>query len=182
VIVGETMYLPWGGTSAIKILNCAACSGDDWKPEISSIGGIPVNKMAGGEWKDKWSAGSPLVWQDMAYLVDMYGTFYAVDLKAGKLAYRQDLDIRGLQHYNAIGVAASPTLIGKYIYVLDNQGTTFVIEPGREFKLVATNRIESQIQRTVAIPPQEILSYSAPLTDGKNIFLRGEKYLYCIGE
>jgi outer membrane protein assembly factor BamB len=181
-VSGETVYLPWCGMAAIFVIDCAECTGDDWKPKFSTIGGISINKKADGTWVDKWTAGSLLIHEGFAYGIDMYGTFYAVDLKEQKLAYRQQIETRGLQHYNALGIAASPTLFGKNVYVSDNQGTTFVIETGGTFKLVATNRIANQIQRTCAIPPQEIISYAAPISDGRNIFIRGEKFLYCIGK
>jgi hypothetical protein len=176
------MYLPWCGMASIFIVDFSKCEGDNWKPDFSQTEGLTINKKADGTWVDKWTAGSPLIHEGFAYGIDMYGTFYAVDLATKKLAYRQELDTRGLQHYNALGVSASPTLLGKHIYVSDNQGTTFVLEPGPQYKPVATNRIASQIQRTCAVPPQEIISYAPPITDGKSIFIRGEKYLYCIGQ
>lgn len=182
VVIGDVMYLPWQGTLSIKVLNFSKCTGDQWQPERGSFEAGNPRGPDGKGWQDKWSAGSPLVWQDMLYMVDMYGTFIAVDLKTQQVAYRQNLDTRGLQHYNAMGVVASPTLMENHIYVFDNQGTGIVLEPGRQFKQVAINRIESQLERTVAIPPQEILTYSAPVADGKCFFLRGEKYLYCVGE
>jgi hypothetical protein len=32
------------------------------------------------------------------------------------------------------------------------------------------------------IPAQETIGYSPPLPDGNRLYLRGERYLYCIGE
>ena len=84
-------------------------------------------------------------------------------------------------HYNSVPVAASPTLIGKHIFLCDNQGTTVVIEPGREFKEVARNRLDTVLDRHLPLPAQETLTYSPPITDGSLIFLRGERYLYGIG-
>jgi len=66
--------------------------------------------------------------------------------------------------------------------VLDNQGMCVVLEPGPVFKQVAVNRIETVIQRDWPIPPQETLSNGVPVFDGKRMYLRGERYLYCIGE
>jgi hypothetical protein len=113
--------------------------------------------------------------------VDIYKTLYIVDLKSKQTLIRQDLDFGGLMHYNAVPVAASPTLIGKYICLQNNQGEAIMIEPGRTFKPVAKNVIATQLPRVWATPPQETLSYAPPITDGQHIYLRGEQYLYCIG-
>jgi len=56
-----------------------------------------------------------------------------------------------------------------------------VLEPGPTYKPVAVNRIETVIGRDWPIPPQEILANGAPVFDGNRMYLRGEKYLYCIG-
>ena len=54
--------------------------------------------------------------------------------------------------------------------------------PGREYREVARNRIDTVLERELPLPAQETLTYSPPITDGGQIFLRGERYLYCIGE
>ncbi|MBI4600762.1 MAG: PQQ-binding-like beta-propeller repeat protein [Planctomycetes bacterium] len=116
------------------------------------------------------------------YAIDIYSTLYAVDPASRETLYRQDLGLDGLFHYNAVPVAASPALIGGRIYALDNQGTTVVLEPGRTFREVARNRIATQLERTVPIPAQETTSYAAPVPDGDRLYIRGERYLYAIGE
>ena len=70
---------------------------------------------------------------------------------------------------------------GQHIFLCDNQGTTVVIEPGRAFKEVARNRLDTVLDRHLPLPAQETLTYSPPITDGNLIFLRGERYLYGIG-
>jgi hypothetical protein len=47
---------------------------------------------------------------------------------------------------------------------------------------VAENRIETALPRDWPMPPQEILANGPPVFEGKRMYLRGEKYLYCIGE
>jgi hypothetical protein len=80
-----------------------------------------------------------LVHQGLSYSVDIYGCLYVRDLKTQATVYYQDLELDGLMHYNAVPVAASPTLIGERIVVLDNQGTAVILAPGREFKILARN-------------------------------------------
>jgi hypothetical protein len=184
VILGDTMYLQRYGVTEMSIFDFAGCAGDDWQPKQVATIGLPgeVSRKPDGGWIDRWTAGSPLVWQGLAYQVDIYGTLYVVDLAARQMVYRQDLQLRGLMHYNAVPVAASPTLIGRHIYIMDNQGTTLVLEPGRDFKVVARNQLGTQLERDWPIPAQETLAYAPPIADGNRLYLRGERYLYCIGE
>ena len=56
------------------------------------------------------------------------------------MVYRKVLPLKPrTQYWNWAGCSASPTLAGKYIYLMDNQGTTLVIQPGREYREVAQN-------------------------------------------
>lgn len=103
-------------------------------------------------------------------------------LAGGKPLYKQDVGFDELHHYNAIGVGASPTLAGKYIYAIDNQGECVVLEAGRTLKQVAVNRIGTLLPRDWPISPQEILANAAPVFDGSRMYLRGEQYLYCTGK
>ncbi len=82
--------------------------------------------------------------------------------------------------FDHIGATASVVLSGKYIYLLDNQGICVVIEPGRTFKQVAYNRMDMLLQHPWPVGTRE-RTPSAPIFAGKDIFIRGEKYLYCIG-
>jgi hypothetical protein len=72
--------------------------------------------------------------------------------------------------------------VGNHIHVSDNQGTTLVLEPGTKYKVVACNRITTQIDRSWPIPAQETIGYAPPVTDGAHLYLRGEGHLYCIGK
>jgi outer membrane protein assembly factor BamB len=181
VILGDVVYQPNYGVNHLNVLDFTGATGDDWKPKRTTIE-VPTEALPNGKRVDRWTAGSPLVVDGVAYLVDIYATLYAVDLQAKKLLYRQQTELRGLFHYNALPVAASPTLIGKHIVIEDNQGTTLVLEPGRTFRQVAKNRIGTQLDRWWPIPAQETVGYSPPVADGNRLYLRGERYLYCIGE
>ncbi|RLS44250.1 MAG: hypothetical protein DWH84_04805 [Planctomycetota bacterium] len=66
--------------------------------------------------------------------------------------------------------------------ILDNQWTAFILAPGREFKVLGRNRIETRLDRVWPLPAQEALAYAPPIADDKCLYLRGERYLYCIGE
>lgn len=185
VIIGDTMYLGQYGVNRMSVYDFKGVNGDDWKPELKATIDLDLPRehslRPDGSWLDHSTAGSPLVYQGLAYKVDIYGWLYVVDLETMKTVYYKDLGIDGLMHYNAVPVAASPTLVGDRIVVLDNQGTAVAVAPGREFKILARNRIQTQLERVWPLPAQETLAYAPPIADGDCLYLRGERYLYCIG-
>jgi len=182
VILGDVLYLPWNGITGLIVADFSEATGDAWQPKLRVIEVACDSHRPNGEWLDRWTAGSPVIHEGTYYNVDQYGVFYAVDLKSGKTLYKKDAGFDELHHYNAIGVGASPTLGGKHVYVVDNQGMCVVLEPGPAYKQVAVNRIGTVLNRDWPIPPQELLSNGAPVFDGNRMYVRGEQYLYCIGE
>ena len=181
-VLGEVMYLSWLGISNLIVADFSGVSGEAWSPKVRIIELTTDHRRPNGEWLDRWTAGSPVIWNGTFYGIDQYGVFYAVDLASGKTLYKQDVGLDEMHTYNHIGVGASATLAGKYLYVIDNQGTVVVLEPGPAYQQVAVNRIQTQLARDWPIPPQETLANGAPVFEGKRMYLRGEKYLYCIGE
>src|SRR5262249_53161377 len=92
------------------------------------------------------------------YLIGPHGLLCCVDAATGREHYRQRLGAE---------VSASPVFANGRIYIVDEEGTTTVIEPGRAFRRLAVNRLHERVQASPAIA-------------GKEIFLRTEKALYCI--
>jgi hypothetical protein len=181
VILGDVIYQPKFGVGHLNVLDFTGARGDQWKPQRQDIE-VPTDRLFNGKSVDRMTAGSPLVVDSMAYLVDMYSTFYAVDLKASKMLYSRDTGLRGVFHYNALPLAASATLVGKHIVIEDNQGTALVLQPGHEFRQVEKNQLATQLDRYWPIPAQETVGYSPPVADGDRLYIRGERYLYCIGK
>jgi outer membrane protein assembly factor BamB len=183
VILGDVVYLPRYGVKHLLVLDFAGADGEAWEPKRAEMG-VPdgTGRLPNGKMVDRPTCGSPLVVDDLAYMVDIYSTLYVFDLKARKMLYLHDTELRGLFHYNAVPVASSPTLIGKQIVIQDNQGTALVLEPGRTFRQVSRNRIATQLDRWWPVPAQETVGYSPPVPDGRRIYIRGERYLYCLGE
>jgi outer membrane protein assembly factor BamB len=182
--LGDTVYLPWYGITSLRVMDFAGAAGDAWTcRKRFEIGDIAVSRSRAGKWIDRWSCGSPLIHEGIYYAHDVFGTLYAVDLETRKVLYRQDLsaDLDPFTHYNAVGVAASISLGGRHLFVMDNQGTTVVFEPGPVFRKVAVNRLERQIDRPWPVRPQEETGYSPPLFEGSRMYLRGEEFLYCLG-
>jgi outer membrane protein assembly factor BamB len=185
VVLGNTVYVGKYGVLQLGVFDFSNAAGDPWHPELKATIEVDVPRehhlRRDGSWLDRSTAGSPLVHEGLAYMVDIYGCLYVVELESRKTLYFKDLELDGLMHYNAVPVAASVTLVGRHVIVLDNQGTAVVFKPGREFQIVARNRIETQLDRAWPIPAQETLAYAPPITDGDCLYLRGERYLYCIG-
>jgi hypothetical protein len=182
VFQDNVLYLPWHGVCELIVTDFSEVQGEQWQPKPRNITVNADHHRPNGQWLDRNTASSPLIHEGMYYNIDQYGVFYAVDLKTGKTLYRQDVGFDELHHYNAIGVGASATLGGRNIYVVDNQGVCVVLAPGPTYKQVAVNRIETVLPRDWPIPPQEILSNGPPVFDGKSMYIRGEQYLYCIGQ
>ena len=182
-ILGDTMYQHKYGVCQLTVFDFQGQKGDSWQPKDQGSIEVPdeVHHRKDGSWLDRSTAASPLIVGKYAYLVDMYAELYVFDLEAKRPVHHRKLDLHGFTHYNALAVAASPTLIGDQIVILDNQGTALVLTTGPEPKLVHQNRIATQLERRIPLPGQEILAYAPPIVDGDRIYLRGEKFLYCIG-
>lgn len=104
---------------------------------------------------------SPVIHDGLVYAVNQKGHFSAIDAKDGSIVYEQDLPQPKI-------VFPSIALAGNHLYVSYEDGQTVVIEPGRTYKQVAVNKMEG--------------FRSTPVFQGKRMYLRTEKHLYCIGE
>jgi DNA-directed RNA polymerase subunit RPC12/RpoP len=63
--------------------------------------------------------------------------------------------------------ASSPVLAGDRIFVTDETGTTYVLQAGPEFKLLARNSINQQV-------------LASPALSGDRLFLRTGRFLWCV--
>lgn len=130
-----------------------------------------------------YTIASPLLVDGILYGVDMTGGVTAVDVEGKRGLYRRWLD--GYNRFNRFlyGVAASPTLAGKNIFIVDDAGYTHLIQPGPQFKESGKNVLENVFTTSISNNPchQEAF-YTAPYFEGKAMYLRGEEYLYRIEE
>jgi outer membrane protein assembly factor BamB len=62
---------------------------------------------------------------------------------------------------------ASPVFAGGRVYFVDRGGTTVVLKPGDAIDVIATNKLGDPVD-------------ASPVPVGKQLFLRGEKYLWCL--
>ncbi|MBA62917.1 MAG: hypothetical protein CMJ76_11185 [Planctomycetaceae bacterium] len=64
---------------------------------------------------------------------------------------------------------SSPIAANGHVYVTGRDGITLVLKPGTELKVQASNRLDERFD-------------SSPAIAGDELYLRGEKFLYCISE
>ena len=70
-------------------------------------------------------------------------------------------------------------LAGKHLYFFGNSGATVVLEPGRQFKQVAKNKIEG-LAMTGTWGERQDRAVACPVFDGKRLYYRTESGLYAI--
>jgi outer membrane protein assembly factor BamB len=116
-----------------------------------------------------WHAGkgtpyvpSPLLVADRLYFTQANNALLTIlDLKTGQpLVDRERLP--GLD-----SLYASPITAAGRIYLVDRDGTTLVLRQADKVEVLATNRLDDPVD-------------ASPVAVGKQLFLRGERYLYCI--
>ena len=107
---------------------------------------------------------SMLLYEDSLYYLTHYqNVMTRVEGPSGK-------DSPGVLRLGQLGnIYASPVAANGYIYVTDLAGTTLVMTHEPKPKVVAVNRLEEPISASAAI-------------EGTEIYLRGEKHLFCLGE
>jgi outer membrane protein assembly factor BamB len=87
---------------------------------------------------------SPLVVEGIVYLCRETGTLTALDAKTGEQIYEEQA-LHRQRH------RASPVYADGKIYTVARDGVVSVIKPGREFQLVAQNKMNEQISASPAV-------------------------------
>ena len=106
---------------------------------------------------------SPIVCAGYIYLFERrMSVVHCVEAKTGEKIFRERVP-------GARAFWASPWSFNGRIFALDETGTTYVIEPGRELNVLETNKIDE-------------LFWSTPAAAGGALFLRGVDHLYCVAE
>jgi outer membrane protein assembly factor BamB len=107
---------------------------------------------------------SPLLYGDRLYFLrHLYGIITCLEAQSGKPLFGPSR-IRGLH-----SVFASPVGAADRVYITGRSGTTTVMKNSNEYEILATNYLDDSFTASPAIA-------------GKELFLRGEQYLYCIAE
>ena len=103
-----------------------------------------------------------LLYKNHLYNVNWNGAFICLDPLTGKEIYNAKLG-------KAKSFIASPVASDGKIYVVDEEGTIYIVQDGDEFKLLAE------------IPMGDICMTAPAITDGMIIF-RTQKYLVAVGK
>jgi outer membrane protein assembly factor BamB len=122
-------------------------------------GGTP--EVAWRSTKLRAGAATPLVYQGRVYQVNSARVLLCAEADTGKVVWQQRLHLEGL-------IWASPVAADGKVYVVNEGGTTAVVQVGDQSRLVASNALDETILATPA------------LANGA-IFLRSDEHLYCIG-
>lgn len=96
------------------------------------------------------------------YLIRENGALFVHEVKTGAVVY-------GPQRLAPGTYSASPILADGKIYVTSEDGVTSVFSAGPSFKLLAENTVDGYCLSTIAVSDSQL-------------FLRTDKYLYCIGK
>ena len=102
---------------------------------------------------------SPIAEGDYCLVISDLGFAHCFDAKTGEILWKTRLG-----HHHASLVSANGL-----VYFLADNGVCNVVRPGPTFDLVATNEIGES-------------TYASPAISQGQIFLRGEKTLFCIGQ
>ena len=81
---------------------------------------------------------TPLVYEDIVYVLGNHGLFDAYDLTTGAEIYRQRLE------HGGSGFSASPVAADGRIYLSSEDGDIFVVRSGRTFELLRRTRWASR--------------------------------------
>ncbi len=109
---------------------------------------------------------SPLLYDDTLYFTTGMGgdRFSCVNAGTGE-AYYSNQKLEGLGSL----IYASPVLADGKIYITSRNGSTAVIKQGPQFEVLATNNLDDCFS-------------ASPVIVDSDLYLRGDKYLYCVTE
>ncbi len=105
---------------------------------------------------------SPILYGDNLYLTTDRGILTCLDAKTGTLKYE------GGRVPIPATFTASPVAFGDRLLLTSEDGDTFMVKAGAKHEVLGSNSVGEPV-------------YASPAIADGNIFIRGEKNLYCIG-
>jgi outer membrane protein assembly factor BamB len=105
---------------------------------------------------------SPILYGEYLYLTTDRGILTCIDARTGELKYE------GGRVPVPATFTASPIAFDGKILMTSEDGDTFVVKAGPKHEIIGTNSVGEPV-------------YASPAVADGNIFIRGEKNLYCIG-
>jgi len=107
------------------------------------------------------SLSSAVIWGEYIYRVQTPGVLRCMDLKSGRDVYAQRLE--------GASAWSSPIVTADGVIYLASSRTSFVVKAGSKFELIASNPIDDANHASAAV------------AEGR-IYLKGQKFIYCIGK
>jgi outer membrane protein assembly factor BamB len=177
ILVASNPFVSGHDPMTGKPLWSLKCMKGETAPSPAFAGGVAyfvtdhaamVAVQTGGDGKILWTfdedlpdASSPVATETHVFMCSSAGLVTCLDAKTGKRAWQQEFED---------GFYGSPVLVDDRIYVMDRSGTTHVFRAsGEKFESLAKNPLGEKADCTPAVP------------DGR-IYLRSEKFLYCMGK
>ena len=102
---------------------------------------------------------SPLLVDDLLYLINRLGIITCLEAKSGEQVWKSRLPG---------AYSASPIYANGQIYVFNEDAISFILKPGRELKITHENKLSEDIL------------VATPAVSGKALFIRTENHLYRI--
>jgi outer membrane protein assembly factor BamB len=103
---------------------------------------------------------TPVTDGNLLLLPTGYGTTSCFEAKTGKILWTEEFDR---------GFWSSPILVGKNVFMTDQEGNTFIFPLGDKYELVGKGTLGEAVVAT-------------PAFTGSRIYIRGREHLYCIGK
>ena len=133
---------------------------------------VRLPKTLDGEFENLWTArvngsrhyASPVIHDGLIYAVSREEQFSILDAKTGELVFEKKLDLGDASGSNS--AYPSVTQAGGKIFVSVENGTTAVLEPGREYREVARNSLDG--------------FRSSPVFVGDRVYIRTFEALFCL--
>ena len=105
---------------------------------------------------------SPVVFDGLVFILASSNILACRDAETGERLWRERIE-------GAVQIVASPWIAGDELYVLDEEGSTFVLAAGPEFEVLRTNEMPG-------------LYWGTPSVAGDALLLRESRQLHCIRE
>lgn len=142
------------------------------------VGSVAVRGGGSGDvtdshvvWTSKiWSyIATPVLKNDHLYWIDHNGIAYSMNAKTGDVTQKRRTP--GVRGGRGVKFFASVLLSGDHVYAVSRNSGTFVLEATPEFELVTQNKLDDDSEFN-----------GSPAVSDNQLFLRSNKFLYCIGK
>jgi outer membrane protein assembly factor BamB len=131
--------------------------------DYARLVGIKLDESPELTWEvidDLSEVSSPLATEDYIFMAASYGSVSCLDSKTGERYWIEDF---------SEGFYSSPILVGDDVYLMDMSGVLYIFKADREYRLVGQNELGE-------------FAMTIPAFKHNRIYIRGEEFLYCIGE